>query len=228
MIALLFKSCACRKKNKMIIGNLKFSFASFSFPKINYDEDDPWLPLLYQGLRDILFSKLAKKHRDPALKLVSAVIEASDFEWCLQDPSGQGGGGEGERGKFFLIILNLSCIEVRLKSARSKRSFNFIELVLLYQVVMHLEERKLETILQDADLLVGCYHIIESAVQCMASDRLENSLEQKQKGQLYTALKNAFATILKFLSETSLTLKEEPNRLDDIKVGFYLEIFESD
>ena len=83
---------------------------------------------------------------------------------------------------------------------------------------MHLEEHKLESVLEDADLLVGCYHIIESAVQYMSSDRLDGLVEQKQRGQLYSALKNAFATILKFLSEVALTLKEEPARLDDIKV----------
>ena len=100
-------------------------FIFISFPKINYDDDELWLPLLHRGLHDILFSKLTKKHRDPAIKLVSSVIEVSDFDWCLleqhpddEDNGEEGGGGHTpveqhpERGKFFLVILNLACIEV--------------------------------------------------------------------------------------------------------------------
>lgn len=34
---------------------------------------------------------------------------------------------------------------------------------------------------------------------------------------MYTALKNGFSTILKFVSETSLTLKDDPKQLDDPK-----------
>lgn len=76
-----------------------------SFPKANFDEDEAkWLPLLQKGLKDILFSKITKSERDPALKLVAAVIEVSDFEWCLST-------GE-DTNRFFQIILNLACIEV--------------------------------------------------------------------------------------------------------------------
>ena len=48
-----------------------------SFPKTCFGDDDPWLPGLQRGLRDILFSKISRAQRDPALKLVSAVVEAS-------------------------------------------------------------------------------------------------------------------------------------------------------
>ena len=57
-----------------------------SFPKANFeDESHPWLSKLQKGLNDILFSKIGKSQRDPALILVAAVIEVSDFEWCLAD-----------------------------------------------------------------------------------------------------------------------------------------------
>jgi len=134
-----------------------------SFPKSNFDED-PWLPLLQKGLHDILFSKISKKQRDPAMQLVAAVIEVSDFEWCLsEDMESQ------ERGRFFLIIL-LATIEV----------------------IMHLEEQTLDEIMTNSELLVSCYYIIESAVSYMASDRLL-LLDHGQRGQLYTAMKNGFA-----------------------------------
>ena len=51
-----------------------------SFPKTCFGEDDPWLSGLQRGLRDILFSKISREQRDPALKLVSAVVEASRGE----------------------------------------------------------------------------------------------------------------------------------------------------
>ena len=55
-----------------------------SYPKSNFDEDDcEWLPMLQQGLHDILFSRLGKSQRDPAMMLVASVIEVSDFNWCL-------------------------------------------------------------------------------------------------------------------------------------------------
>ena len=57
-----------------------------SYPKSNFDEDEcEWLPMLQQGLHDILFSRLGKKQRDPAMMLVASVIEVSDFNWCLNN-----------------------------------------------------------------------------------------------------------------------------------------------
>ena len=39
-----------------------------SYPKTNFDGDDiVWMPMLQQGLHDILFSRLGKKRRDPAM-----------------------------------------------------------------------------------------------------------------------------------------------------------------
>ena len=60
-----------------------------SFPKTCFSgDDDAWLPGLQRGLRDILFSKISRAQRDPALKLVSAVVEASRDEakqiWKIQ------------------------------------------------------------------------------------------------------------------------------------------------
>jgi hypothetical protein len=52
-----------------------------------------WLPALRKGLADIFFSKISKQQRDPALKLVAAVIEATDAEWCLEEDSQVGQSG---------------------------------------------------------------------------------------------------------------------------------------
>ena len=164
-----------------------------SFPKNNFDEEQ-WLPLLQRGLHDILFSKITKKQRDPAMQLVASVIEVSDFEWCLTDNA-----ETQERGRFFLIILNLATIEV----------------------IMHLEEQSLDEIMENSELLVSCYYIIESAVAYMASDRLL-LLDQRQRGQLYTALKNGFTSILGFLQELSTTLKEQTYHLENHQKKYFV------
>ena len=85
----------------------------------------------------------------------------SDFEWCLTDNA-----ETQERGRFFLIILNLATIEVitlclliTLKSV-------------ILKVIMHLEEQSLDEIMANSELLVSCYYIIESAVSYMASNRV--------------------------------------------------------
>ena len=96
---------------------------------------------------------------------------------------------------------------------------------------MHLEEQSLDEIMANSELLVSCYYIIESAVSYMASDRfgqlLINAgqydfviwpvalkfchrlllLDQRQRGQLYTALKNGFTSILGFLQVSTFDPK---------------------
>ena len=59
----------------------------FIYFKSNFEDENqhPWLPKLQKGLHDILFSKIGKAQRDPAMILVAAVIEVSDFEWCLAE-----------------------------------------------------------------------------------------------------------------------------------------------
>ena len=74
---------------------------------------------------------------------------------------------------------------------------------------MSLEDKQLdENVLENSEILVACYFIIESAVSYLSSqgDRIPSHiLDSRQRGQLYTALKNAFSTILKFLHELSIS-----------------------
>ena len=96
---------------------------------------------------------------------------------------------------------------------------------------MHLEEQSLDEIMANSELLVSCYYIIESAVSYMASDRFGQPLinagqyyfviwpvalkfchrllllDQRQRGQLYTALKNGFTSILGFLQVSTFDPK---------------------
>ena len=79
---------------------------------------------------------------------------------------------------------------------------------------MHVEERNLSQVVEKAELLVACYTVIESAVSYMANDRF-HMIESRQKGQLYSALKNAFGAVVKFLQEAGKELKEDSKQLED-------------
>ena len=47
-------------------------------------------------------------------------------------------------------------------------------------------------------------------------------LDQRQRGQLYTALKNGFTSILGFLQELSMTLREQPHHLESHQKKYFV------
>ena len=47
-------------------------------------------------------------------------------------------------------------------------------------------------------------------------------LDQRQRGQLYTALKNGFTSILGFLQELSVTLREQPHHLESHQKKYFV------
>ncbi|XP_040575000.1 neurochondrin homolog [Lepeophtheirus salmonis] len=164
-----------------------------SYPRINFDGLVPqWLPSIQKGLRDVLLSKIGNTQRDPAIKLVAAVVEASDFDWVLSDESNT----EQERGKFFMILLNLVCIEV----------------------IMHLDEKKLEQMIYESDLVVACFYVIEGGVNCLVNEKI-NFIPESKRTQLYSALKNAFNTIMKFLQDF---LSDGDPIITDVKERYFV------
>jgi hypothetical protein len=46
--------------------------------------------------------------------------------------------------------------------------------------------------------------------------------DQRQRGQLYTALKNGFASILRFLQDLSTTLREQAHHLDNHQKKYFV------
>lgn len=74
--------------------------------------------------------------------------------------------------QFFLLLVHLSAVEVR----------------------MQLEDKSFEQSLKNAELVTSCFILLELSVSYIANDSLE--LEQKEKQQLYTALKGAFSAVL--------------------------------
>lgn len=127
-----------------------------------------WPESIYKGLNDILKSKIGKNQRDPALKLSAQVVELLGIEWTLNDAE--------DPKKFFLLLLQLAAIEVR----------------------MQMDEKSFKQATSNGDLLTSCFIILELSINFMALDTLD--FEQKEKQQIYTALKGAFNGIMSVLT----------------------------
>ncbi|KAI5705952.1 hypothetical protein M8J75_003405 [Diaphorina citri] len=81
--------------------------------------------------------------------------------------------------QFFLLLIQLCTVEVR----------------------MQLEDRSFKEIMDNADLVTACFTFLEIAITYLATDSLD--LEQKEKQQLYTALKGAFTAVINLLTKLS-------------------------
>ncbi|XP_026476614.1 neurochondrin homolog [Ctenocephalides felis] len=134
-------------------------------------DTEVWPGSLFKGLSDILGSRIGKNQRDPALKLASAVIDVLGVEWTLRN--------EENPKQFFLLLLQLSAIEVR----------------------MQMDDKSLKQALANGDLISACFIILELSVAYMANDTLD--LEQKEKQTIYTALKGAFSAVISVLTKVS-------------------------
>lgn len=129
--------------------------------------DEIWPESLFKGLSDVLKSKLGKPQREPALRLAAQAVDVLGIEWTLNDVD--------DPKKFFLLLLQLAAIEVR----------------------MQMDEKSFKTAIEHADLITSCFIILELCVNYMASDQLD--LEQKEKQSAYTALKGAFNAVMSVL-----------------------------
>lgn len=120
-------------------------------------DGEMWPETLYKGISDILKSRITKNQRDPALKLTAQIIDLLGIEWTLQEVE--------DPKKFFLLLLQLAAIEVR----------------------MQMDNKSFIQSLANADLITSCFLILEHSLNFMATDQLD--FEQKEKQQVYTALK---------------------------------------
>lgn len=127
-------------------------------------EGEMWPETLYKGISDILKSRITKNQRDPALKLTAQIIDLLGIEWTLSDVE--------DPKKFFLLLLQLAAIEVR----------------------MQMDNKSFMQAIQNADLNTSCFMILEHSLTFMATDQID--FEQKEKQQVYTALKGAFTAVL--------------------------------
>lgn len=133
-------------------------------------EDWPHQTLL--DLEKILCSKIGTSYRDGALQLVARMLELFGINWGLQF-------GPNPR-QFLLLLVNLACVEVRMK----------------------LEDKTLDQALESSDILVACYSIVEQFVAFMTSQAFLD-FDAKQREQAYCALKGAVGAILALLHDVS-------------------------
>jgi hypothetical protein len=170
-LALDFQSDTSERKFELaeIITSLIFSCRHDLIRRSS--EGELWPESLYKGISDILKSRITKNQRDPALKLTAQVVELLGIEWTLMDVE--------DPKKFFLLLLQLVAIEVR----------------------MQMDNKSFNQSVDNADLITSCFLILELSLNFMASDQLE--FEQKEKQQTYTALKGAFTAVLGVMTKLS-------------------------
>lgn len=131
--------------------------------------EEIWPESLFKGMCDILKSKLGKNQREPALKLAGQAVDVLGIEWTLNDVD--------DPKKFFLLLLQLAAIEVR----------------------MQMDEKSFKAAIAQGDLITACFTILELSVNYMATDQLD--LDQKEKQSVYTGLKGAFNAVLSVLNK---------------------------
>lgn len=133
--------------------------------------EESWSGSVYKGLFDILTSKIGKAQRNPALELASTILDVLGVEWSMSD--------EENPKKFFLLLMQLAAIEIR----------------------MQMDNKSFKQAFGEARLLTACFITLEICVNYIATDQLD--LEQKEKQQIYTSLKGAFSGILSVLGKIS-------------------------
>ncbi|XP_069973377.1 neurochondrin homolog [Penaeus vannamei] len=132
-----------------------------------------WKKDLHKGLSDMILSKLGREQRDKALRLAGVAMESLGVSWILQSDNGSPADGKGRQ--VLLMMVHLACIEVR----------------------MSLEDKTFKEAVALASPTTACYTILELAINFLVNGAV--NFEQKQKQQLYAALKGAFNAVLIFL-----------------------------
>lgn len=138
-------------------------------------EGEIWPESIFKGCSDILKSKIGPKQRDPTLHLIASTLQVLGVQWAFMD----------ESKKFFLLLLQLAAIEVR----------------------MQMDEKKLENTFKNAELITCCFVILELCIEHMAGDNVD--LDQKEKQSTYTALKGAMNQVMAVLTRVSKEKERE-------------------
>ncbi|XP_013783492.2 LOW QUALITY PROTEIN: neurochondrin-like [Limulus polyphemus] len=134
-----------------------------------------WSELIREGLFDLLKNKLGKIQRDSTLKLASAMVERFGLLWVLKNRD------ETETTKRDLsLLVHLVSIEVR----------------------MILEDRSVQEIVENIDVLSACYTVLEATITMMCDESVWH-IESATTKQLLIALTDAFQAIISFLLEVS-------------------------
>lgn len=120
---------------KFELCNYLILFLSGAEKSVFQGSENRWLAGVYEGLNDILQSKISSEQRNPAINLLSAVIELVGMDWMSEFSRQQSPG---------LYILSLTIVSVEIR--------------------MILDEKTAGEIVNKAALLSSCFNILEKAI----------------------------------------------------------------
>ena len=120
---------------KFELCNYMVLFLSGANKSVFQGSENRWLVGVYKGLNDILQSKISSEQRNPAIILLSAVIELVGMDWMMEYSRQQSPG---------LYILSLTIVSVEIR--------------------MILDGKTVAEIVNKATLLCSCFNILEKAI----------------------------------------------------------------
>ena len=122
-------------KSKFELCNYLVLFLSGAEKSVFQGGENRWLAGVYKGLNDILQSRISSEQRNPAIILLSAVIELVGMDWMIEFSRQQSPG---------LYILSLTVVSVEIR--------------------MILDGKTAAEIVNKATLLCSCFNILEKAI----------------------------------------------------------------
>ncbi|KAI0210117.1 Neurochondrin [Lamellibrachia satsuma] len=149
-----------------------------------------WVEDIYTTLLQLLQSRLGQKERETSLGLGSLLVDLLGMEWALEKP--------GKSRTFVLLLVHLSCVEVR----------------------MTLEDLPPAQIASSGSLLSACYSVLENIIAHMTSD-CKLSLDESQVEQVHAAMVGAFNAVLFFLSQYQVQTDDQSPQMKGSQVALY-------
>lgn len=154
------------------------------------DDGNQFVSDLSAGLGDILQGKVTSLQRDPAIVLVSVMVDVLDEGSKLSfltncNPATQ-------KADFFTLIATTVCIEIK----------------------MILDESTIEEMIQKATLLTACYNILESVISFLITITEETQGTQTYKPSeqvvttIYSQITESMMSVLGFLQQESVKYEE--------------------
>lgn len=137
------------------------------------EKDQAWLRDVYTGLNQILQSKISSEQRDPAIVLVSLIIELVGMEWMITF-SGQ------ETPGLFILSLTIASVEIR----------------------MILDEKTAGEIVPKASLLSSCFNILEKAINFAIVNTGTNTDHSEGDGHLPTMVNSRLSKVYSLATES--------------------------
>ena len=183
----------------------KFEFCNYLALLLNGAEkslfqkntENRWLEHVYAGVKDILQSKVSSRQRDPAIILVSLVIELAGMDWMI-------GSSEQDSPGLFILSTTIASIETR----------------------MILDGKAVTDIIPKTSLLISCYNILEKAINfVIVNSATFSSLNERHLPEIshslpkvYSLATEAIQSIMQFLehvacSQVKETTDEYPSKL---------------